>query len=176
MIAEINFKLAELDERLSAGLRRAGTRVGLRRAAITVTHSGDALPFLLFLAVVYLIGTPAWRVRVVTLIMADLLTFLMIQTAKFIVRRARPEGDWGRLYRRLDPYSFPSGHAARGGTMAAMSFIVGPPWFGGILLVWGLCVAASRVLLGVHYVSDAIGGFGVGVVMALALRLLVLAT
>lgn len=176
MIAEANLKLAALDERLSARLRLAGTRVWLRRAAILVTRSGDGLPFLLFLALIYLIGAPPWRVRVVTLVLADTLTFLVIQTLKFIVRRARPEGDWGQMYRRLDPYSFPSGHSARGGTMAAMSLVVGPPWFGAILLVWGLCVAASRVLLGVHYLSDAIGGLSVGVAMALALRLLVLAT
>lgn len=175
MLREFSARLAALDERLSARLVLVGEPGPLRTAAILVTRSGDGLPFLLFLAALYLLGAPPWKARVLALVAADVLTFLVVQTLKFLLRRARPAGEWGQVYRRFDPFSFPSGHSARGGAMAAMSLIVGPPWFGATLLVWGVAVASSRVLLGVHYASDAAGGLLLGITMAAALALLVLA-
>jgi membrane-associated phospholipid phosphatase len=40
---------------------------------------------------------------------------------KFSIRRPRPEGEWGQIYRITDPHSFPSGHAARSATLAVMA-------------------------------------------------------
>jgi undecaprenyl-diphosphatase len=174
MLRELNARLAALDERVSARLVLVGEPGPPRTAAILVTRSGDGLPFLVFLGALFLLGSPVWKAVALTLFVADILTFLVVQTLKFLARRARPAGEWGRMYRRLDPFSFPSGHSARGGAMAAMSLIVGPPWFGVVMLVWGVAVASSRVLLGVHFVSDAIGGLLIGVTMSLALVLLVL--
>ncbi len=111
--------------------------------------------------------------RVLALVLGDALTFLITQTLKFLVRRARPAGKWGEMVRRIDPYSFPSGHSARGGAMATMGLLLGPLWFGALLAAWGLLVALSRVALGVHYLSDAIGGVVLGVLMALLIGLLV---
>jgi membrane-associated phospholipid phosphatase len=175
MLRELNARLVTFDERLSARLVLAGEPGPLRTAAILVTRSGDGLPFLLFLVALFLSGAPVWKIGALSLFVADVLTFLVVQTLKFIVQRARPTGEWGQIYRRLDPFSFPSGHSARGGAMAAMSLTVGPPWFGAAMLAWGVAVTSSRVLLGVHYVSDAIGGLLIGVAMSAALALLVLA-
>lgn len=169
---KLNTWLAESDERISGALYM-GEIVDWRRSVfILITHSGDGVPFLLFLGALFLFGGPDWRTRVVYLLAADILTFLVVQTLKFLIRRGRPAGEWGQMYRRLDPYSFPSGHSARGGAIATMSLLVAPPWFGGIMLVWGLLVAFSRVILGVHYFSDAISGFTLGISMSLALWLL----
>lgn len=171
---KLNTWLAEGDERVSGALYLKETRKWARRFAIFITHTGDGLPFLVFLGLLFLFGSGAWRVRVIALLAADTLTFLVVQTLKFLIRRSRPVGEWGQMYRRMDPYSFPSGHSARGGTMAMMGLLVGPAWFGVALLVWGVTVAFSRVALGVHFFSDAISGFTLGIVMALALWLLVL--
>ena len=40
---------------------------------------------------------------------------------KFTIRRSRPAGDWGEVYRSTDPHSFPSGHAARVSYIAVMA-------------------------------------------------------
>ncbi len=36
---------------------------------------------------------------------------VIVLAIKFSIRRRRPEGEWGAMYRKTDPHSFPSGHA-----------------------------------------------------------------
>ena len=61
----------------------------------------------------------------------------------------------------LDRYSFPSGH-----TMHAVSFLVMLghyfPSIMWIMLPFGISVAASRVILGLHYPSDVLAGALIG--------------
>jgi undecaprenyl-diphosphatase len=107
------------------------------------------------------------------LFMADVFTFIVSQAIKLSTRRKRPEGEWGQSYRKIDPHSFPSGHASRGGTLAAMGLAVGPVWFGVAMAIWGVSVALSRVATGVHYVSDSVAGFVLGVCVTALIMLLV---
>jgi undecaprenyl-diphosphatase len=152
----------ERDRSLSAWLCVA-ERPGLwRRLAILATHSGDAMYPLLGWGLMFALGSPEWRYRALALAGVDLVTLLVTQALKLIYRRPRPEGRWGIIYRRLDPHSFPSGHAARGGALGLAALLVGPGWFGLPLLVWGALVALSRVMMGVHYLSDVVAGFAVG--------------
>lgn len=61
----------------------------------------------------------------------------------------------------LDRYSFPSGH-----TLHAVAFTtllaVALPTLALILLPFTLSVAASRVILGLHYPTDVLAGAGIG--------------
>jgi undecaprenyl-diphosphatase len=156
----------EFDTRLSSQLCHA-ERPGLfRTLAAIVTHSADGVYVLVILALIYALGEPEWSRRALLMGAADLSTFLAVQAIKFVVRRRRPPGKWGRVYRRIDPYSFPSGHAARGGALALAGIALGPPWLAPALILWGLSVAFSRVVLGVHYLSDVVLGFLLGASMA----------
>lgn len=86
---------------------------------------------------------------------------------KFIVRRRRPEGDWGSIYRNTDPHSFPSGHAARAFLIAVVGAALGPTWLGILLWIWAPSVALARVAMGVHYVSDILAGAILGIFVAI---------
>ena len=65
----------------------------------------------------------------------------------------------------LDPFSFPSGH-----TLHAVAFSVVTiafyPMLGWLLVPFTLLVAASRVVLGLHYPSDVLAGAGLGALIA----------
>lgn len=153
-------------------------RPGLWRSlAIAITHTGDSLSVLFLLGLLITFGSPAWRWRATMLLAADVVTFAIVQTLKRTVRRPRPEGVWGKMYRRTDPNSFPSGHSARGGAIAGMGLAVGvlagPVWLAAVTVVWGLLVACSRVAMAVHYVSDALVGLLVGLSVAGAITLIV---
>ena len=87
---------------------------------------------------------------------------VLVLAIKFIVRRSRPPGDWGAIYRNTDPHSFPSGHAARAWLLAVISAALGPAWFGLLLIFWAPLVCFSRVVLGVHYLSDVLAGMIIG--------------
>jgi membrane-associated phospholipid phosphatase len=70
--------------------------------------------------------------------------------------------------------SFPSGHAATSLAAATiLSFAF--PRLAPILLVLAAAVGFSRVYVGVHYPLDIVGGAVLGVLIAIALRLLVTA-
>jgi undecaprenyl-diphosphatase len=87
---------------------------------------------------------------------------------KFTVRRRRPEGEWGGIYRKTDPHSFPSGHAARAIMLAVVAAGLGPAWFALLLMAWVPFVALSRVAMGLHYLSDVLAGVFLGVLTGLA--------
>jgi undecaprenyl-diphosphatase len=67
--------------------------------------------------------------------------------------------------RALDRYSFPSGH-----TLHAVCFSVIAvshfPILGGVLIPFALLVAASRVVLGLHYPTDVAAGALLGAIIA----------
>lgn len=86
---------------------------------------------------------------------------------KFSIRRPRPEGEWGQIYRITDPHSFPSGHAARSAALAVLGLATGPTWFGILLALWAPWVGLSRVALGVHYLLDVVAGWFIGIIMGL---------
>ena len=90
---------------------------------------------------------------------------VLVLSIKLLIRRRRPEGEWGGIYRSTDPHSFPSGHAARAALLAVMAMALGPAWFGWLVVLWSPVVAAARVLMGVHYVSDVVAGYLLGLLV-----------
>lgn len=159
--------LQEFDTTLTA---RLGVleRPGLaRRLAILFGHSGDSWFWLAGLLLIYLLGNAFWRHWALASIVAILTTAAVVLLIKFSVRRARPTGDWGQLYRKTDPHSFPSGHAARAVMLAVLALGTSPSWLAALLLIWAPLVGLARVATGLHYVSDILAGWLLGIGMAL---------
>lgn len=111
------------------------------------------------------LGTPEWRARSLWMLVGILITAVAVFGLKLLVRRRRPAGEWGQIYRRTDPHSFPSGHAARAAMLALLALTLGPGWFAVLLCLWAPLVMLARVGMGVHYLSDVLAGalLGVGV-------------
>jgi undecaprenyl-diphosphatase len=137
----------------------------LRRAAIFFAHSGDSWFWFAGLALIWWFGDADWKMRALVLIAGILVTAVLVMTLKFTIRRQRPEGDWGAIYRKTDPHSFPSGHAARAFLLPVLATGVGPGWFAAALWIWAPLVALARVVMGVHYISDILAGSVLGIVM-----------
>lgn len=155
----------ELDARLSSQMRVAERRGFLRSIAILFAHSGDSWFWLLGLGLVWFFGSPEWQRLAAGMALGILLTAVVVMMIKFSVRRRRPEGDWGNIYRSTDPHSFPSGHAARMMMLTVVSLGMGFNALGALLMVWALGVALARVSMGVHYLSDILAGMLLGILM-----------
>jgi undecaprenyl-diphosphatase len=155
------------DARLSQRLRVAEQPGPLRTIAAFLAHSGDSWFWLVALPILWYFGDPSWKSLALTLVAAILVTATIVLTLKFIIRRRRPEGEWGQIYRKTDPHSFPSGHAARGILLGVIGLGLGPAWFGLLLIVWGPLVGLARIAMGVHYVSDVVAGWVLGLVIGL---------
>jgi membrane-associated phospholipid phosphatase len=162
-------QIVDFDARLTAQLRLADYPGFRRRLAVLLAHSGDSWFWLSGLLLLWLVGTPYWQTRARVLFLGILVTAVLVLAIKFIVRRKRPEGEWGAVYRSTDPHSFPSGHAARSVLLAFLTLGMGPLWLAVLLLVWAPLVSLARVSMGVHYVSDVIAGSVLGLLMALIL-------
>ena len=128
-------------------------------------HSGDSWFWLTGLFLVWLLSNEAWARRAVFLGVGVFLIAIVVILMKVTIRRPRPEGEWGQIYRIADPHSFPSGHAARSAALAIMAIACGPPWFAILIVLWAPWVGLSRVALGVHYLFDVIAGWLLGLVL-----------
>jgi undecaprenyl-diphosphatase len=161
-------RLLELDTRWTNALRLREGQRALRFVGAILAHSGDSWFWGAGLVLMIWRGDPAQRAWALHLLLAIAGLAAVVLAVKFMFRRRRPEGEWGSLYRMTDPHSFPSGHAARAFLIAALVGAWGPSWLFPILVIWAPLVALARVAMGLHYVSDILGGAALGLAAALA--------
>lgn len=165
--------MIELDARLSSRMRIAEKPGLLRTLAAILAHSGDSWFWLAGLGLVWWLGAEEWKQISLTLIITILLTALVVFIVKLLVRRKRPEGEWGKFYRQTDPHSFPSGHSVRAMMLAVVVLGLGPLWLGLLLLPWAVLVGLARVAMGVHYLSDVVAGMVLGLLIGVVVLLVV---
>lgn len=111
-------------------------------------------------------------------------TTLVVHLFKLMFGRARPKlmgevepaggFEWFRTIRFGSDYSdfasFPSGHSAVAGALAMSVWLVSPIWVKWPLLVLSVLIAASRVIVLAHWVSDTLVGALLGATCALLLH------
>jgi membrane-associated phospholipid phosphatase len=169
--------LLRADAHLSNALLIPEEKLFLSFVLKIFAHSGDSWFWLAGLLSVWFFSQGEWQQRAVFLGVGLVFMAVAVILLKFTIRRPRPQGEWGKIYRTTDPHSFPSGHAARSAALAVLGIAIGPPWFGIALVLWAPWVGLSRVALGVHYLSDVVAGWMVGISMsfvALAVQPLVM--
>ena len=157
----------------AAAIRTASPAV--LRSALILTNLGSA-PVTLGLGVVgavLLVGRRQ-QPRAAILLVAVIIERLAVDGLKLFFGRARPLFDANMVH--VNSLSFPSGHAANSLTAWVLfaCFVV-PAAYRRTAIVAGFAIAAivgaTRVLLGVHWLSDVVGGWAAGllaVMLALA--------
>jgi membrane-associated phospholipid phosphatase len=159
-------ELVEMDASLSQRLRLEPGKHFLWQIMVFFAHSGDSWFWLAGLGLVWLaswpLNNPLWRTLSALMAAGVVGLAVVVLGIKFLVKRQRPPGEWGAIYRNTDPHSFPSGHAARAFMLAVIALGLGPLWFGVIMLVWAPLVCLARVATGVHYISDVVAGMILG--------------
>ena len=164
--------LRRLDSRGTAWVRAA---LPDSRAVHTIlsliAHSGDSLVLIPLLALLWWREDFARDSIAVPLAAAFLLSVVLTTLVKYLVRRRRPKGEWGAMYRKTDPHSFPSGHASRTAALTVVALARGLPLPGLLLAVWALLVGFARVALGVHYLLDVLAGYLLGLAIGAGVAL-----
>lgn len=153
--------------RLNRGASRSRWLCPVFRA---VSRLGDGVAwYVLMLALLLSLGADA-APAVLHMIVAGLACTVLYKVIKRGTVRPRPyQAQPGiQLFAApLDRFSFPSGH-----TLHAVAFtlvaVVYYPWLAWIAVPFTLLVAASRVLLGLHYPSDVLAGVAIGALVAAA--------
>ena len=165
-------KIVAFDEKITDALRLKDFSSKIKSVGVFFAHSGDSWFILLALFVVWLATRGAWHHTMAVMAASTIALAVLVLAIKFSIRRQRPEGEWGAIYRKSDPHSFPSGHAARVTMLAVLGLIYGPFWFGLVLVIWAPFVCLARVVMGVHYFSDILAGIVLGILAALAFNAL----
>jgi len=161
------FDIAEY--RLCRGINRVAGRPTLRWVCQGASRLGDGVAWYLLVGALPLIyGRAALRPALVMAI-TGLTGLLIYKTLKGTLLRERPfirHPGITLAMPPLDRYSFPSGH-----TLHAVAFswlaIARFPELAWILIPLASLIAASRVVLGLHYPSDVLAGGAIGAALAL---------
>lgn len=145
---------------------------------LTITGKIIWAPIILFLVFMFFFRTPI-KVAIITVIAVALLVTLCDQVSSSLFKeyfqRLRPINhpdfkdlvDSAKGY-RSGGYSFISGHATNSfGIAVFLSLLFRNKWISIPIISWAALNSYSRIYLGVHFISDIIGGIIVGSLLAL---------
>jgi undecaprenyl-diphosphatase len=141
----------------------------LTAPGLTVFRVAVLVPVLVWLVVRRFWWTAAWVLTAIVLV-APLTTAI-----KELVGRVRP--DFANGGARLESLSFPSGHSSGIATLVTVVLVLTWPLLGRtarrVCLALGIALAVlvglTRMWLGVHFLSDVLGGWALGVAWTLGL-------
>jgi len=163
--------LARFDQaeyRLCRGLNRGADWRGLRPLMHAASRLGDGVVWYLLLAALPIVYGPGAVPVVAVMAVTGALGLLLYKALKHTLVRERPFIRHPAITSSvppLDRYSFPSGH-----TLHAVSFtwqaVAHFPELAWVLVPLAALIAASRVVLGLHYPSDVLAGATIGALLA----------
>lgn len=162
-----------MDQAVARGVADARPTVLVPFFAL-VTNLGDNVFLFALLALVAWVILGSRRPwRIVTVVAAALVMWEAVTLIKYGIGRERP--DFSPLAFEASS-SFPSGHSSSSAfafvVLAGLALSAMPPGWSRRLTIGGLLavpvlVGASRVLLGIHWPSDVLGGWAIGAGTAL---------
>lgn len=129
-------------------------------------HSGDSIFLFPLFLILFLLSSGQTKVFAGIVFPGMLLTGLVVFILKQIFRIERPAGTFGKMYRKYDRFSFPSGHAARVWVIVViMAFFYWP--LAAILSVWALLISFGRLKLKLHHKTDVFAGLAIGALLGI---------
>ncbi len=162
-------RIQSLDASLTGPLTLSPGRGPAQLLALGLAHSGDSFIWAGLCVLAWFLGNTQWKMRAVIVFAGLVLAEIVVVGIKMCIRRPRPPGESGKIYRRADPFSFPSGHAARAAMLSFLAIVLGPCAAALGIAVWSPFMIVSRIAIGIHYVFDVVGGILLGVLLTLAL-------
>jgi undecaprenyl-diphosphatase len=164
-------RLVEIDRQASARLAIPREARALRLLTFAIAHSGDSPLWLAGAMAACLWGDAFWRGVGGRILLGTLAAGSATTILKWIFRRRRPPGNGLGLYAHFDHHAFPSGHAGRSACLVVLFAPLLPAWGIVPLALWAGLVGLARVALEVHFVSDIVGGWCVGLLTGMALQM-----
>jgi undecaprenyl-diphosphatase len=159
--------IATGDHRLMRRVNRWRAPRWVRLASIWATRLGDGWLWYSLAPFILLFGGDLRYRALATASLAALAGILVFKSVKHVSRRPRPCEQEPHCWATIlppDQFSFPSGHTITAFGVAVSLGMLYPHAEPGLLFA-AACIGASRVLLGMHFLSDVLAGalFGAGI-------------
>jgi len=141
--------------------RLSGQHATLSKA---VSHTGDGHLYILIALIALLADSKTGSDFLLVGLTAFAIELPIYWFAKNTLKRRRPAEFSSLLHSHIvpsDKYSLPSGHAAAAFVMATLIGHFYPSLYL-FSLIWATAIAVSRILLGVHFLTDVLIGAALG--------------
>jgi len=157
-------RLLAIDLAWCLRFNRASQKHWIRRVFCVISRMGDGLFwYALMLGIMLAQGREGWLpcLHMLAVGLSSLGTYRLLKSSASRPRPYEVSQAIAMGMPPLDRFSFPSGHTlhAVAFTIVALAYYPGLAW---LLLPFTLLVAASRVILGLHYPSDVLAGAVIG--------------
>jgi undecaprenyl-diphosphatase len=166
-----HLELQRRETRLCVCANRWAGRRAIARFFGVVSRLGDGAFWYTLMLAIAVFGSDGKGVRVaVQMALTGLVAAALYRGLKRWTRRPRPfraHRDIVAHVLPLDEFSFPSGHTLHAVTFSVIA-LFHFPWLAPVLIPFTLLVAASRVVLGLHYPSDVLAAMGIGCALSAA--------
>lgn len=130
-----------------------------------ITQLGSPLALTLFASAAFVLGKNKLKIFSAILVVGLMFSIVVVDDAKELVKRPRPEGASKTYFLIKNSYSFPSGHAL---VIFLAASLLGA-YYGWKYYIAGYVIAfavsLSRLYLGIHYPSDVLAGAVIGIIM-----------
>lgn len=137
-----------------------------------ITFLGDAGWFWIALGIVLLIPKKTRKVGLMALLALGLGALITNVTLKPLIARTRPFDLVEAIVPLVDrphDFSFPSGHTCASFACAWVYYRMLPKKYGVPAVILAALIGGSRLYMGVHYPTDVLGGFLVGMISAMVI-------
>jgi undecaprenyl-diphosphatase len=153
-----------LDRRVCVAANRWGARRAVGMFFGAISRLGDGMFWYALMAVLVAVGGRRGLAAAAHMAATGLVALMLYRRLKHWTHRPRPFRACPGVVAHvpaLDEFSFPSGHTlqAVGFTIVALAWY---PQLAPLLLSFTVLVAASRVILGLHYPSDVLAALLIG--------------
>lgn len=161
--------LMKLDLAFSTYCLKRHGRPAVTNASKAVSHTGDGHLYLMLGLLAWIADDGHGRLFVITGVIAFAIELPVYWAVKNAIQRPRPQDYSPNLKAFIIPsdrYSLPSGHTAAAFLMATLIGQFYPSVYLAAL-IWASLIGCSRILLGVHFLSDVVIGAWLGVLSGL---------